>query len=69
MSKIVSGDNVRYTGEFCRSIGAFTGEIPFARGRAVAVTATPRVGFELARVEWSDGHRSTVRTGVLEVIK
>jgi hypothetical protein len=52
MSGIVAtGNIVCYTAEFCRSIGAYTGKLPFARGR---VTAIERYAgnLTLASVEW-----------------
>lgn len=45
------GDRVRYSSSFCQSIGAFTGDIPFARG---TITGMFDIGKNLtmAEVDW-----------------
>ena len=52
MSKISVGDRVKYSAKFLRSIGAYTGELPFAKGtvREISHWGTLTV----ARVEWGN---------------
>lgn len=46
------GDRVKYSRKFLRSIGTFTGEMPFARG---TVRATEKLGeITLAVMDWND---------------
>jgi len=46
------GDNVAYSVQFLRGIGAFTGELPAARGRIVGIE---KIGtLKLADIEWNN---------------
>jgi len=45
------GDRVKYSREFCQSIGCYTGEIPFARGVITEITNLGET--KLARILWN----------------
>lgn len=45
------GDFVRYSSDWCRSVGALTGDIPFARGEVIEITRVTET-LDLARVKW-----------------
>lgn len=60
MSAIEIGDKVQYSARFLKSIGCYTGELPFAKGR---VTYLQKVGsLTIASVAW--GNPSDVPEGV-----
>jgi hypothetical protein len=48
------GDKVRYRTEFLRSIGCYSGPLPFARGEITAVK-THGTSFTLATINWTKG--------------
>lgn len=52
MAKIETGDRVRYSTGFCRSIGAYTGDVPQARGKVTEVAQLGKTDLWLARVNW-----------------
>lgn len=52
MGRIAVGDMVAYSREWLRSIGAYTGPIPFARGKVLKIDE--RSGCAIATVDWSD---------------
>jgi hypothetical protein len=47
------GTKVRYSSAFCRSVGFYTGDIPFARGTVVGSTTFPS-GATIVDVEWDE---------------
>lgn len=47
--RIMPGDRVRYSSEFCRSIGAATGWMPAARGTVLGLWGG---GDQFARIRW-----------------
>ncbi len=53
---MIIGDKVKYTREFCRSIGALTGYIPHARGVVVDITAF-KSGLTLVNVLWDNSNQ------------
>lgn len=63
------GDRVRYATNWLRSIGAYTGELPFARG-TVATVEDHGQGFVLVTVDWtrSEGSRRVLAAN-LEVLR
>jgi hypothetical protein len=50
-ARIKAGDKVKYARDFCRSIGAYTGDIPFARGTVQRIERWDS-GLEVAVVRW-----------------
>ena len=60
------GDKVAYARNFIRSIGAYTGEIPFARGVVTDVTVLSRGQCVIATVDWGcEDSRVNVKNLVL----
>ncbi len=60
---IVVGARVRYSGKFLRSICAYTGALPFARGEVLELaTLAPRSPSPmiLARVNWTNDYAGEV---------
>lgn len=55
------GDRIKYASRWLRSVGAYTGPLPFARGRVVALKECGRQ-FVLATVEWDKGTDPDVPT-------
>jgi hypothetical protein len=51
MKSIEVGDRVRYSVRFLRSIGAYTGVLPFAQGIVVEMLPLSRET-TLARIQW-----------------
>ena len=49
-----TGDKVRYRTQFLRSIGCYTGPLPFARGEITTVK-THGSSFTLATIKWIKG--------------
>lgn len=52
------GTRVAFSRKFLRSISAFTGWQPFARGEVTKLESFPE--FSLATIAWDDGHVSNV---------
>lgn len=50
--KFTVGDRVQYRAAWLRSVGAFTGPLPFAKGTITKITGTPG-GSMLASITWS----------------
>ena len=66
---IAPGDRVRYATNWLRSIGAYTGELPVARGTVAAVEDHGQ-GFVLVTVDWTGGEGSRrVLAANLEVLR
>jgi hypothetical protein len=66
---LAPGDRVQYATRWLRSIGAYTGDLPFARGTVAAVEDHGH-GFVLVRVDWTRGAGSPrVLAANLEVIR
>ena len=61
----LEGKTVRYRASFCRSIGAYCGDIPFMRG---VVVSTKMIGRrEFAEVKWNEDYQTLVSMDTLEV--
>ena len=57
------GDRVCYRASFLRSIGAFTGDIAFARGTIIAIKG------DIIRVQWEgENEPRSARKGALSVV-
>lgn len=61
-----AGSRVKYRATFCRSIGAYTGAIPFARGRVTSLDSFGSVA--LACVAWDDPSELPARVNVANLI-
>jgi len=58
------GDRVRYTVEFCQSIGAYAGDIPHDRG---VIISLDKLGARtLATISWQLGSPKRVIVGCIE---
>lgn len=55
---ITKGTRVVFSRPFLKSIGAFTGWHPFAKGEVIEITALSQI--TLARVAWDNGDVSRV---------
>ena len=53
MRPLEIGDVVRYATPFLKSIGAYTGDIPHARGRIVAISPIGETA--IVEIEWEKG--------------
>lgn len=63
------GDRVRYTAQWLRSCGMYTGNICFAKGEIVEVRKCSR-DFILAVVQWDNDYiPRVVNVGNLEIVK
>ena len=52
MAMFSVGDRVKYSTKFCRSISAYAGDIPHARGEVTATKDLPTQGRQLVSVKW-----------------
>jgi len=59
---LVVGDRVKYTAKFCRSIGAYAGDIPHARGVVSYIEKfSDKVNrSQLVQIKWDDGSNQRV---------
>ena len=53
MNKITIGSKVQYTAKFLRSIGEYTGDMPFARGTVTGLINLSK-NLILAEVDWKN---------------
>jgi hypothetical protein len=53
LSNLIVGDKVQYKAEFLRSICAYTGSLPFAKGTIKEITKYSK-NFTLATIDWQD---------------
>ncbi len=61
------GDQVRFSSEFCRNVGIYTGQIPLARGM---ITNINKVGnINLATIDWNYKEDVPNRINVLNLEK
>jgi len=51
-SKLKVGDKVRYSNSFLRSISAYAGSLPFAKGRITSITDFGST--KIAMIRWND---------------
>ncbi len=62
-AKIQIGTRVVFSRQFLRSISAFTGWHPFAKGEVTAIDDLGSI--QLAVIKWDDGDSSSVNIGNL----
>lgn len=66
MSMIAVGDMVAYSAGWLRSMGAYTGILPFARGKVLKIDE--RSSFAIAQVDW-DNDEIPPRVNVKNLVK
>ncbi len=65
--KIQKGDIVRYSAKWLRSVGIYTGRLPFITGEVLEVST--ELSFPLVSVQWDDEVIMEVNGNNLEVLK
>lgn len=66
-SAIATGDRVRYSAKFLRSVGLFTGPIPFAIGTVENLAPFGSPGRYLATVKWDNDANGELPSRILSV--
>ena len=62
------GTRVQMSARWLRSVGCYTGEIPFLKGEVVSLKPLKGLDTSIAAVEWDDGETSRVNVANLHIL-